>query len=104
MQSAMTVMSDELTEVKDKYSLSCSEVLVNQTEIDQLSSTFKEHVKHCSEQLQLASQNAERVTAEMQQQVESSKNQIQVAEEGIRRLKEEVEEKRHLHKSEASFK
>jgi len=109
--SVLDELSLELAVIKDKYSLCSAEVLVKQTELDELSSTFKEQVKRSTEHLQLANQNTERVTAEMQQQAESSTDQIQVAEESIRNLKEKVaeitgslEEQRHLKETEAGYK
>jgi len=86
-------LSLELAEIKDKYSLCSAEVLVKQTELDELSLVFKEHVKHCSDQLQMANQNTEIMMAEMQLQVESSTSQIKVAGENIKRLTGELEEK-----------
>jgi len=86
-------VSQELTDIKEEY-LSCStELVVKQTELLELSSTFKEHVKHCSEQLQLANQNTERVEIEMQQQVESSTSLIKSLEESSRSISEQLEEK-----------
>jgi len=82
-------VSEELTEIKEKYSVCSAELVVRQAELDELSSAFK----GCLEDLQRANQNTERMTAELQQQVESLTSQMKNAKVSISMLTEDLEEK-----------
>jgi len=96
MQSALTVMSNELTEIKEKYSVCSAELVVKQIDFDELSSAFSEHVKGWSEQIQLANQNTERVTVanlNKEKMTAEKQQQEKAAGENIKRLTGELEEK-----------
>ena len=91
--SDLQVLSEELTEMKEKYSSSSAELVVKQTELNELSVAYEQHKQSCSEELQQARQNLDKVSAEKEKQVQSSLMQLKAAQESISNLRKEVEEK-----------
>jgi len=94
-QSDVDKLVEEISCIKTSYALCCNELVLKQSELDQLSTAYREHCRICSEELKIANEKIEKTACLVKATEEKFQVQMDVYDKNVKNWEEELHVK-HL--------